>query len=65
MNKTLNIGDTVYQCDGVSIYPSTIFDIYEYNSMTVYDTENIAFDERAIGTSIFLTEEEAKRRIIL
>lgn len=50
-----SVGDTIYQTDtnGEKVYKSTIKNI-------IYDTENIAFDERAIGTSIFLTEETIK-----
>lgn len=48
-----NVGDTVYQHDTVKIYPSTIRKL-------IFDTENIAFDETAIGESIFLTREEAE-----
>lgn len=47
------VGDTVYQTDGVRIYPSTI-------KVLIYDTNGIAFDERAIGKSVFLTREEAE-----
>lgn len=47
------IGDTVYQTDGIRIYESKIKRI-------MFDTDNIAFDERAIGSSIFLTREEAE-----
>ncbi len=48
------VGDTVYQTDGVRIYPSTI-------QKVIYDTGVIAFDETAIGKSIFRTEKEAMR----
>ncbi len=47
------VGDTVYQTDGVKIYPSTI-------KKVIYDTGFIAFDETAIGKSIFLTTEGLK-----
>lgn len=49
------VGDTVYQTDtdGERIYESTIKRI-------IYDTGNIAFDETAIGTRIFLTKEESE-----
>lgn len=59
--KELTIGDTVYQCDGFRIYLSTIQNIYVHNGRTVYDTDGIAFDKRAIGKSIFTTKEEAKK----
>lgn len=45
------VGDTVYQTDGVRIYESTIKEV-------IFDTENIAFDERALGKTVFLTREE-------
>ena len=44
----------MYQTDGVRIYESTIRKI-------IYDTESIAFDESAIGESIFLTKEDAEK----
>ncbi len=47
------VGDTVYQTDGVGLYESTIKNI-------VYETKNIAFDERAIGKTVFLSREEAE-----
>ena len=48
------IGDTVYQTDGIRIYESKIKKI-------IFDTNNIGFDETAIGNSIFLTREEAEQ----
>lgn len=50
------VGDIVYQTDGVKIYESTIKNV-------IYETESIAFDERAIGQSIFLTREEAVKHL--
>ena len=47
------VGDKVYQTDGCRIYESTVRKI-------IYDTDGIAFDETAIGTSVFLTPEEAE-----
>lgn len=50
-----NVGDKVYQFDQSGIiYESEIVRI-------IYDTTSIAFDERAIGKSIFLTDEGAKK----
>ena len=46
------VGDMVYQTNGLDIYESEVRKI-------VFDTDNIAFDESAIGKSIFLTREEA------
>ena len=50
------IGDKVYQTDGVYIYESTI-------NKVIYDAPNIAFDETAIGKSLFLTKEEAEKAL--
>ena len=48
------VGDKIYQTDGIRIYESTIREIEISTANTVYCTENIAFDESAIGNSIFL-----------
>jgi hypothetical protein len=50
------VGDTVYETDGVSIYETKIMGI-------VYDGTPIAFSETAIGKYIFLTREEAEKRL--
>ena len=50
------VGDTVYQVDSERIYKSTVRNI-------IYDTDGIAFDERAIGKSVFLTREEAEKAL--
>lgn len=50
------VGDTIYQTDGVRIYKSRVKQI-------IYDTDNIAFDERAIGKTVFLTREEAEQAL--
>ena len=48
------IGDVVYQVStDRNIYQSTIKSI-------IYDTSSIAFDERAIGKTVFLSREEAE-----
>ena len=57
------IGDKIYQLDTAgNIYESEI-------TKVIYDTKGIAFDETAIGKSIFLTKEEAekafKERLVL
>ena len=62
-----NIGNTVYELDNAGrIYELMIFAITIYSGRLYFETQGIAFDERAIGKSIFLTkeeaEEEAKRR---
>lgn len=48
-----NVGSTVYETDGIRIYPHQI-------KKLIFDAGHIAFDESAIGTSIFLTREEAE-----
>lgn len=50
------VGDTVYQVDSERIYESTVKRI-------IYDTDGIAFDERAIGKSVFLTREQAEKAL--
>ena len=47
------VGDVVYQVVD-RIYESKIRGV-------IYDTENYAFDERAIGKSVFLSREKAER----
>ena len=47
------IGERIYQTDGVRIYESSIHEITYTASKVVYVTESIVFDESAIGTSIF------------
>lgn len=50
------VGDLVYQTDGVRVYESKI------KTMT-YDCGSFAFDENAIGKSVFLTREEAEQAL--
>lgn len=57
------VGDKVYQTDGLRIYESTVMEITYTTKNVVYCTENICFDETAIGKSIFLTKEEAEARL--
>lgn len=54
------LGNRIYQTDGIRIYESTISEITLTKSRTIYVTENVAFDESAIGKSVFLTCEEAE-----
>ena len=55
------VGDKIYQTDGIRIYESTIQDFNaEY---MIFCTENISFDERAIGNGIFLTRKEAEKAL--
>lgn len=54
-----NVGDTVYQTDtvGERIYPSKIKNI-------IFDTDGgFAFDQNAIGKSVFLTREAVKKKL--
>ena len=57
------VGDKIYQTDGVRIYESTVMEITYTTKNVVYCTENICFDETAIGKSIFLTKEEAEQKL--
>lgn len=52
------IGDIVYQtdADGLRIFESTVKNI-------IFETSSIAFDEQAIGESIFLTEEAVEEKM--
>lgn len=50
------VGDTVYQVDANKIYPITIKNL-------IYDAGHIAFDENAIGKSVFLTRKEAEEKL--
>ena len=50
------VGDVVYQVDAERIYPSVV-------KAVIYDTDGIAFDERAIGKTVFLTREEAEAKL--
>jgi hypothetical protein len=47
------VGDKIYQTDYVKIYESTINEITYTANKKIYVTENIVFDENAIGKSIF------------
>lgn len=58
------LGDKVYQTDGVRIYESIIDEITFTAKHTIFVTENIAFDERAIGNSVFLSYAEAEAHLL-
>lgn len=58
------LGDKIYQTDGVRIYESIIGEITLTAKRTIFVTENIAFDERAIGNSVFLSYAEAEAHLI-
>ena len=57
------LGDKIYQADDVRIYESTISEITLTAKHTIFVTENIAFDERAIGNSVFLSYAEAEAHL--
>ena len=57
------VGDKVYEIEGIRIYESTCREIVISSTDTLYCTENVAFVERAIGDSIFLTREEAEKAL--
>lgn len=58
------VGDVVYQTDGVNIYENEVCEISLSKRAVIYYTENaVAFDETALGKSIFLTKEEAERAL--
>ena len=52
----MKIGDTVYQVDACRVYPITIRKI-------IYDCGYIAFDDDAIGKSVYLSEDDAKAEL--
>ena len=49
------VGDVVYATDAERVYSSTIRKV-------IYDTDNFAFDEDAIGKAVFLNIEEAQTK---
>ena len=57
------LGDKIYQADDVRIYESTISEITLTAKHTIFVTENITFDERAIGNSVFLSYAEAEAHL--
>lgn len=57
------VGDKIYQTDGVRIYESTINEITFTTHHIICDTEDIAFNEQAIGKIVFLTREEAQKAL--
>ena len=57
------LGDKIYQTDGVRIYESIIGEITLTAKRTIFVTENIVFDERAIGNSVFLSYAEAEAHL--
>ena len=61
--RECKLGDKIYQTDGVRIYESTISEITLTAKHTIFVTENIAFNERAIGNSVFLSYAEAEAHL--
>lgn len=57
------VGDIVYQTDGIRIYELTILDMLLHKNKPYYETDEVDFDDDAIGTSIFLTREEAEAKL--
>lgn len=57
------VGDIVYETDGIRIYELTILDISLHKNKPYYETEQIDFDDDAIGKSIFLTRQEAETKL--
>lgn len=47
------VGDKVYERDAERVYESTVKNLF-------FETESIAFDETAIGITVFLTRAEAE-----
>ena len=57
------VGDKIYQTDGIRIYESTISEITFTTQKMICVTENIVFDETAIGKSIFFDKKEAQAKL--
>lgn len=57
------VGDTVYQTDSCRVYESEIDYIEVHGFVTIFYTDGVAFDERAIGGSIFLSREDAEKAL--
>ena len=62
---TCKVGDKVYQVDSERVYESTVTRIIiRQNAPILYDTDRgFAFNDRAIGHSIFLNRWEAERAL--
>jgi hypothetical protein len=57
------VGDTVYQTDSCRVYESEIDYIEVHGFVTIFYADGVAFDERAIGESIFLSRELAEKAL--
>lgn len=49
----MQIGEIVYQTDGVRVYECKIRNV-------IFETDGVAFDESAVGKSIYLSRAEAE-----
>ena len=61
--QVCKLGDKIYQTDGVRIYESIVGEITLTAKHTIFVTENIDFDERAIGNIVFLSYAEAEAHL--
>lgn len=60
----VKVGDKIYQTDGVRVYENEVCEISLSKRTVIYYTESaVAFDETAIGKSVFLTREEAEQAL--
>lgn len=57
------VGSSVYQIDDARVYESAVEEITVTRINTIFCTECVAFDETAIGKSIFLSREEAEKAL--
>ena len=56
------VGDTVYETDGVRVYEQLVMRVI-ITDRVIFETTSIGFDKRAIGMRVFLTREEAEKRL--
>lgn len=56
-------GDILFMTDGINIYEIEVRYMTVIEDKIIYCTPYIDFDERAIGNSVFLTREEAEKRL--
>jgi hypothetical protein len=57
------VGDTVYNTDSIRVYQGEIMEISLTPKHFIFTADTVCFDERAIGTRVFLTREEAEKRL--
>ena len=61
---SVQIGAKVYETDGLRVYESTVMTSYVHEGRDIWETDTgVVFDARAIGSSIFLTRENAEEII--